>query len=580
MSIKLITPAFITTLLLIGCGTESQREALQVDNQAHQVDVKLKTSRALAPEDEEYLNYMKIYNLNSLSFEVERYGGAWSLNYNGDYNGKKAYYLDTDKNNQTGYYSKWTPKVGAEYLLEDGVLFKYTGTDGTNEWSWDVVGYNGMRDFDHSIKSILAYGITINDDWGYRSFLGYYDTSVSYKERDARFVRDEGEDNKHGAFYIAEDDEYFYIRALNRNYKQKKSSKFYNYEFTVNGVSYKTQANTLFNASEDIITDNLLYELYELNSIVVIPKDFLVSGEFKLKRAVIKDASWNTLNSYEKMQKNYKVTRDELINMINNNEDYSQVDVSGITNMSELFKDKEVRYDITGWDVSNVTNMNSMFHSAILFNQPIGDWDVSNVTNMSFMFFYANSFNQAIGNWDVSNVADMSCMFFGDRVNKFNQPIGDWNVSNVTNMSFMFRNAYSFNQPIGDWDVSSIVNMNSMFYNAYSFNQPIGDWDVSSVIDMGEMFSFTNFNQPIGDWNVSSVTNMYRMFFLAKSFNQPIGDWDVSIVTNMSWMFRNAYSFNQPIGNWNVSNVIFFDNFISVDSPLEDADLPKFRQNQ
>ncbi len=438
MSIKLITPTFIATLFLIGCGTEAQRETSQVDNQAHQVDVKLKTSREVNPEDEEYLNYMKIYNLNSLSFKIKKNIRSWDVFYSGDYNGKKAYYLDTDKNNQTGYYSKWTPKVGAEYLLEDGVLFKYTGTDGTNEWSWDVVGYNGMRDFDHSIKSILAYGITINDDWGYRSFLGYYDTSVSYKERDARFVRDEGEDNKHGAFYIAEDDEYFYIRALNRNYKQKKSSKFYNYEFTVNGVSYKTQANTLFNASEDIITDNLLYELYELNSIVVIPKDFLVSGEFKLKRAVIKDASWNTLNSYEKMQKNYKVTRDELINMINNNEDYSQVDVSLITNMRSLFRYKGVNHDITRWDVSSVTDMDGMFSGAEFFNQSIGDWDVSNVTNMRFMFRAAYLFNQPIGDWDVSSVTDMSYMFDGwsasPRPNsgmKFNQPIADWDVSNV-----------------------------------------------------------------------------------------------------------------------------------------------------
>ncbi len=146
MFIKPIFPTLITALLLVGCGSEIQKETLQISNLPHQIDIKPKTSRVFDDADsEEYLNYMKIYNLNSLAFSFEKTDTAWSVNYKNSWSGKKAYYIDTDKNNQTGYVNKWSPKIGSEYLLENGVLFKYTGTDGTNEWSWSLVSTEGIK---------------------------------------------------------------------------------------------------------------------------------------------------------------------------------------------------------------------------------------------------------------------------------------------------------------------------------------------------------------------------------------------------------------------------------------------------
>ena len=114
-------------------------------------------------------------------------------------------------------------------------------------------------------------------------------------------------------------------------------------------------------------------------------------------------------------------TKEELQNIIkqrikeNGNEvDLNDIDVSKITDMSELFNGtnfKNFNGDISEWDVSNVENMKGMFFMCYSFNQDISSWDVSNVKNMSFMFYKCDSFNQDISNWDVSNVTEMTALF-------------------------------------------------------------------------------------------------------------------------------------------------------------------------
>ena len=59
--------------------------------------------------------------------------------------------------------------------------------------------------------------------------------------------------------------------------------------------------------------------------------------------------------------------------------------------------------------------------------QNISTWDVSRVTDMSNLFKNKDNFNEDISNWDVSNVTNMERMFYTTR---FNQPIGDWDVRN------------------------------------------------------------------------------------------------------------------------------------------------------
>ena len=181
-----------------------------------------------------------------------------------------------------------------------------------------------------------------------------------------------------------------------------------------------------------------------------------------------------------------------------------------------------------------ITNMVSFFENASTFNEDISSWDTSNVTNMYYMFSntitFNNNGNPNIKNWNTSKVTNMNSAFHTARV--FNQPIGSWNTSNVVNMSGMFANAREFNQPIGSWITSKVTNMSGMFENASKFNQNIGSWDTSKVTLMMSMFSGAqSFNQNIGLWDTSKVGSMYAMFYYAQSFNQDISKWNVSSVT-------------------------------------------------
>ena len=67
---------------------------------------------------------------------------------------KGQFYLNTDNNELSGFQVHFWKASGAEYLLENGRLYQYTGLGGS-DWSWKFVAlYKGSSRYSQSTSSI------------------------------------------------------------------------------------------------------------------------------------------------------------------------------------------------------------------------------------------------------------------------------------------------------------------------------------------------------------------------------------------------------------------------------------------
>jgi len=238
------------------------------------------------------------------------------------------------------------------------------------------------------------------------------------------------------------------------------------------------------------------------------------------------------------------------IERLGNNADLNHIDVSEVTDMSNLFdfSDQELefnedlqKWDISQWDVSNVVNMEGMFANS-LFNGNISKWNVSNVRDMKFMFSNA-MFEGDLSDWGISPIADKQHMFsespleekYGtdaEYLGKAEIKATDETIEQIVKQEI---ERLGNNADLNHIDVSEVTDMRQVFFQSH-FNGDISQWDVSNVEKMNLMFDGSEFNGDISGWDVSNVKEMPFMFNISK-FNGDISSWDVSNVEKMSMMF-------------------------------------------
>ena len=146
-------------------------------------------------------------------------------------------------------------------------------------------------------------------------------------------------------------------------------------------------------------------------------------SQFIQEKLIIKKGKNNGYKYFPKTKKELKDIILQRIKAEGNEVDLNDIDVSNITDMSNLFEYfLDFNADISQWDVSNVTNMSWMFGACLEFNQDISGWDVSNVTDMHGMFYACESFNQDISTWNVSNVKNSNNIFNECPINEKYKP--------------------------------------------------------------------------------------------------------------------------------------------------------------
>ena len=252
--------------------------------------------------------------------------------------------------------------------------------------------------------------------------------------------------------------------------------------------------------------------------------------------------------------------------------DLSNMDTSGMTNMSNMFSDNTSLTNITfgdNFNTANVKSMTSMFNNCSnIESLDLSMFDTSSTQAFGGTNGYAGMFKGCstlisldLSSFDTSNVTDMSGMFWGCNSLE-NLNLSSFNTSNVTNMNSMFNNCKSLkNLDLSNFDTSNVTNMVMMFYGCSSLKSlDLSSFNTSSVTSMRGMFLYdsalTSIN--LSSFDTSKVTNMGDMFEYCDNLTVlDLSSFDTSNVKIMYYMFNRNKNLKTIYvsDKWDISNV-------------------------
>jgi surface protein len=129
--------------------------------------------------------------------------------------------------------------------------------------------------------------------------------------------------------------------------------------------------------------------------------------------------------------------------------------------MSYAFAHNDNRRVVRRIDVSNVTNMSDMFNGAnMMYIEGIEDWDVSKVTNMKNLFTLCTFTSLDLSKWDTSKVSNMDYAF---------------NMSSLKSLSSLRADSLSISSYLSPFgsnyslvDFGGFINLKSNWNGSYS----------------------------------------------------------------------------------------------------------------
>ena len=246
--------------------------------------------------------------------------------------------------------------------------------------------------------------------------------------------------------------------------------------------------------------------------------------------------------------------------------DLSNMDTSGVINMSNMFSDNTSLTNITfgdNFNTANVINMSGMFKNCtILKTIDLSSFDTSNATIMTSMFMNCQGLqNLDLKSFNTGNVTSMLNMFYNCS-SLTSLDLSSFNTSNVERMEAMFYNCSSLTSlDLSSFNTSNVERMEAMFYNCSSLTSlDLSNFDTSKITDMTYMFnrckSLTSIN--LSSFDTSNVSSLYDTFAGLTSLKVlDLSSFDTSKVTNMGRMFLNSNNLVTIYVSdlWNISNV-------------------------
>ncbi|MBL3658952.1 right-handed parallel beta-helix repeat-containing protein [Fulvivirga sediminis] len=160
-------------------GDEKEDSAIIVDGQLNDWSV----IESVDVKNDQTAQWLKVYEDNNNLYFAVKGTGMNSSNYH--------FYINSDNNYATGYKISEFNKSGAEYMIENGALYQYTG-NGTS-WGWSSLGSvasaKSAKVTEVSVpKSMLSLSGTfltgyadISDGWSTVSTLGFAPYALSGK---------------------------------------------------------------------------------------------------------------------------------------------------------------------------------------------------------------------------------------------------------------------------------------------------------------------------------------------------------------------------------------------------------------